>query len=61
MAEFVREGTVKVDPESGSPEWLPVWHGGQTVRFAASAGDLRLPGGTLAPASAPHNLGTIGL
>jgi uncharacterized membrane protein len=31
----------------GSPEWLPVWHGGQAVRFAASAGDLRLPGGAL--------------
>jgi uncharacterized membrane protein len=32
---------------SGSPEWLPVWHRGQTVRFAASASDLSLPSGTL--------------
>ena len=33
---------------AGSPEWQPVWHGGRTVRFAASAGSLRLPDGTLA-------------
>lgn len=31
----------------GSPEWLPVYGDGRTVRFAASAGDLRLPGGAL--------------
>lgn len=31
----------------GSPEWLPVYGDGKTVRFAASARDLRLPGGVL--------------
>ena len=31
----------------GSPEWLPVYGDGRTVRFAASAGDLRQPGGAL--------------
>ena len=31
----------------GSPEWLPIYHGGRTVRFAASVSDLRLPGGGL--------------
>jgi uncharacterized membrane protein len=33
---------------TGSPEWLPVWHGGRIVRFAASPSSLRLPDGTLA-------------
>lgn len=33
---------------TGSPEWLPVWHGGRIVRFAASPVSLRLPDGTLA-------------
>ena len=32
---------------SGSPEWLPVYGDGRTVRFAASASNLRLPGGAL--------------
>lgn len=32
---------------SGSPEWLPVYGDGRTVRFAASASDLRQPGGAL--------------
>ncbi len=32
---------------SGSPEWLPVYGNGRTVRFAASADDLRQPGGAL--------------
>lgn len=31
----------------GSPEWLPVYGDGRTVRFAASASDLRQPGGVL--------------
>ena len=31
----------------GSPEWLPVYGDGRTVRFAASASDLRLPSGGL--------------
>jgi uncharacterized membrane protein len=31
----------------GSPEWLPVYGHGRTVRFAASPGDLRQPGGAL--------------
>ncbi len=31
----------------GSPEWLPVYGDGRTVRFAASASDLRGPGGRL--------------
>lgn len=31
----------------GSPEWLPSYGDGAVVRFAASAGDLRLPGGGL--------------
>ena len=31
----------------GSPEWLPVYGDGRTVRFAASASDLRQPGGGL--------------
>ncbi len=31
----------------GSPEWLPVYHGGRTVRFAAAASNLRRPGGAL--------------
>lgn len=32
---------------AGSPEWLPVYGDGRTVRFAASARDLRQPGGAL--------------
>lgn len=32
---------------TGSPEWLPVYGNGRTVRFAASASDLRWPGGAL--------------
>ena len=32
---------------SGSPEWLPVYGDGRTVRFAASASKLRLPGRAL--------------
>lgn len=35
----------------GSPEWLPVYGNGRTVRFASSATDLRWPGGGL---SHPH-------
>jgi uncharacterized membrane protein len=31
----------------GSPEWRPVYGNGRTVRFAASASDLRQPGGAL--------------
>jgi uncharacterized membrane protein len=31
----------------GSPEWRPIYLDGRTVRFAASAGDLRQPDGTL--------------
>jgi uncharacterized membrane protein len=31
----------------GSPEWLPTYGNGRTVRFAASASDLRQPGGAL--------------
>ncbi len=31
----------------GSPEWLPVYGNGGTVRFAASASDLRRPDGAL--------------
>lgn len=31
----------------GSPQWLPVYGDGRTVRFAASASDLRRPGGGL--------------
>jgi uncharacterized membrane protein len=31
----------------GSPEWLPVYGDGRTVRFAASASDLRQPNGAL--------------
>lgn len=33
--------------DKGTPEWLPVYGNGRTVRFAASASDLRLPGGGL--------------
>lgn len=43
--EVWSELTSARDP--GSPEWLPIYGNGQTVRFAASAGDLRLPGGAL--------------
>lgn len=32
---------------AGSPEWLPTYGNGRTVRFAASASDLRWPGGAL--------------
>ncbi len=31
----------------GSPEWLPIYGDGRTVRFAASASDLRQPHGAL--------------
>ena len=43
--EVWRELTAARD--RGSPEWLPVYGNGRTVRFAASASDLRLPGGAL--------------
>jgi uncharacterized membrane protein len=38
-------GQISADREAGSPQWQPVYQGGQTVRFAGVADDMAKPAG----------------